>query len=101
MSFWQNKPPALTQVIYKAPTDHWSPRVEGVTGTLYTSFSSLVKGTAWIGDVQWVPIIVQRSLLTVHVPSSSSRVQHTASLASSEGALEIMAQHDTRVLRRF
>ena len=43
----------------------------------------------------------------VHVPSARSidprshRIQHTASLVSSEGAFEIMAQLDTRVLRRF
>ena len=54
-----------------------------------------------------VPKTVQRSLLTIHVPSvrsmdpRSHRIQHTASLASSEGAFEIMAQLDTRVLGRF
>ena len=81
MSFWQNNFHLHKHTSYLkgsdihrprpvSLTDRSSPRVEGVTGTLYSSFSSsLVKDTAWSGDVQpgMVPNTVQRSSLTVHV----------------------------------
>ena len=72
MSFWQNKPPAQTRYL-KGTYGSLEPEGWGSHASTYSR----------------VPNTVQWSLLTVHVPSTRNRIQHTASLASIEGAFEL------------